>query len=72
MIISQFVASKIRDLLGIEYPDCKRPIHLPAKEMLEHFYERKSHTGVQCNRLTYKDHVKYLEEFKKHGVPDCQ
>jgi len=65
----KFITSRIRELLEIDYPNSGRSICLPPKDTMEHFYERKSHSGKESSRLTFEEHVEYLDKFNQHGVP---
>ncbi|XP_066920170.1 sterile alpha motif domain-containing protein 15-like [Clytia hemisphaerica] len=64
------ITYEIRQLLGIEEPNWNRSITLPPKDTVEHYLERKSVSGRNTDGLTFEEHVRYLEEFKKHGVPE--
>ena len=64
------ITSEIRLLLGINEPYWNRSIALPPMDTVEHFIERKSVTGKEASGLSFGEHVQYLKDFKKHGVPD--
>ena len=64
------ITSEIRTLLGIEQPSWNRSIILPPKDTVEHFIERKSISGKESDSLSFAEHVQYLKNFKKHGVPE--
>ena len=66
----QTLTRAIRRQLGIEDPDWDRSITLPERDSASHFLERKSMTGSGSASLTYPEHVRYLKEFARHGVPE--
>lgn len=62
------ITSKIRELLGINEPEWNRSITLPPRDTVEHFIERKSHTGKESEALTFDEHERFLKKFNQHGV----
>uniref|UniRef100_T2M423 Sterile alpha motif domain-containing protein 15 n=1 Tax=Hydra vulgaris TaxID=6087 RepID=T2M423_HYDVU len=60
------IASKVRVLLGIEDPFWNRSITLPSRDPVGHFLERKSITGNNADRLTFREHLRYLSMFSEH------
>lgn len=64
------ISAAVRAQLGIGVEKWDRSISLPQKDTVEHFIERKSHSGNDSKALTFEEHVRYLKTFRQHGVPE--
>ena len=65
----QKIAAAVRAQLNISEERWDRSIALPPKDTNEHFLERKSFYGSDSRSLTFEQHVRYLKDFDRHGVP---
>lgn len=65
-LLSQVIAKKVRELLGIEEPYWNRSISLLHREPLGLFLEKKGKTGTEADLLTFEDYKRQFKQQEKN------